>query len=324
MKFIKASGQTAGLVASMAAYLLWGTLPIYWKLINHVPATEILAHRIVWCFLFMVLFIVATRRTSYFITEVRHLLADKKRIFNLFICAFLISVNWLTYIWAVNDNRIIETSFGYYINPLVSVLLGIIVLHERLAFWPAVSFVCATIGVAATILHAGTVPWVSLVLAVSFGLYGLYKKIVKLSAVTSITLETIIVLPVAMGYLLHLASLGENSLNFDTLLVSGLLIGAGAVTAIPLVLFSYGASKLPLTIVGLTQYFSPTMSLLIGIFLYHETFTAIHMVSFSFIWLALIIFSLAQTPPFTTAEKRLGAYWSKIRRDRLTKAAKTL
>ena len=299
------SGQTAGIISSIAAYILWGIFPIYWKMVQQVPAHEILAHRIVWCFVFMVLVIYATKRTASIMTAVRGILADKKRTIDLFICSGLITINWLTYIWAVNDNRIIETSFGYYINPLISVLLAIVVLNERLSFWHTVSLLLATVGVVNMIFQLGTLPWVSLVLAVSFGLYGLYKKIVNLGAITAITLETLILTPAALCYLLFLEHQGIGSLFSVSPAVTLLLVCAGAVTAIPLLLFSHGASRLPLTIVGFIQFFSPTMTLLVGVFLYNENFTPAHLISFSFIWLALVVFSLAPTAPFTKLESIL-------------------
>jgi chloramphenicol-sensitive protein RarD len=219
--------------------------------------------------------------------------------------SILISVNWLTYIWAVNHNHIIDTSLGYYINPLVSVLLGVVVLKEKLSFWQIFAFFLALTGVLNTAVHLGSVPWVALVLAVCFGLYGLFKKMINLGAITGLTLETLVISPFALLYLHYVHNSGAGAFGFDSPAVSGLLAGAGIVTAVPLLMFAGGARRLPLSIVGFLQYIAPTIALILGIFLYHEPFTSVHLVSFIFIWAALTIFSLAKTRSFITLEKIL-------------------
>jgi len=294
--------QAWGIASAIGAYTLWGFLPIYWKLIQQIPALEILAHRIVWCLLFMGMALFATKGIISFRREIRNIADQRKRLFGLVCAAVLITLNWLIYIWAVNDNRIVETSLGYYINPLVSVFLGIIVLKERLTFWQTVAVVLAGLGVLNLTFNFGTFPWVSVSLAISFGLYGLVKKIVNIGAITSITLETLLLSPLALIYIAYLQWQGIGAFDFGQSMIAGMLIGSGIVTAIPMVLFSNSAIRLPLTVLGFIQYLSPTIALFIGVFLYHEPFSLTHLISFSLIWLALVIFSLARTKAFVHIE----------------------
>ncbi len=298
--FGKNNDQMIGIISAISAYFLWGVLPVYWKLIHDVPATEVLAHRIIWSLVFMLIVLVVTKGMGSFIAECRQILASRKQIVGVIMTAILISVNWCTYIWAVSENRIVEASLGYYINPLVSVVLGMIVLKEKLSSWQMLSFGLATIGVAIMALNFGGIPWVSLVLAISFGVYGLFKKMVKIGAITGITVETAISSPIALLYVSYLQVQGIGAFQFNS--VSLLLMGAGIVTAIPLVLFAKGASRLPLSMLGFIQYMSPTISLLIGVFIYHEPFTSVHCLAFAFIWLALIVFSLSKTSLFLTVK----------------------
>lgn len=290
-----------GILSAIAAYVFWGILPMYWKLIAEIPAHEILAHRIFWSFIFMACLLTVMKKNQAFYVECRQVAAQPRKLFGVVAGAVLISVNWFIYIWAVNDNRIIETSLGYYINPLFNVLIGMILLHERLSFWQLIAVVLAAIGVLNLALNFGSIPWVAIVLAVSFSCYGLCKKIAGLSAMTSITIETLLIAPFSFIYLLFLHTTGKG-LPFTLSPQSVLLIGTGVVTAIPLLLFSNSANKLSLTVLGLIQYVSPTIGLLLGIFLFHETFTYVHLVSFGFIWLALLVFSLSKTPLFAQLE----------------------
>lgn len=300
MQTLKANEQLKGVAAAVGAYGMWGILPMYWKLLK-VPADEILAHRILWSFLLMVAIILVTKNYRPVIDDWRALMANVKRRTAMVAASLLISVNWLTYIWAVNDNRIVETSFGYYINPLVSVLLGIVVLKEKLSFWQMVSFIIAFGGVLNMSLNFGSVPWVALVLAITFGLYGLCKKMVNVGAVTSITIETLLVTPIALVYISFIEQQGNGAFTND-FTQAVLLAGAGIVTAIPLMLFASSANRLPLAILGFTQYLSPTITLVVGVFYYHEPFTHTHVISFGLIWLALTVFSLARTRPFIAVE----------------------
>jgi len=256
-----------GTASAAGAFLLWGILPVYWKSIISVPSDQIIAHRILWCFLFLVLVLIFTGRIRGFLSELRGVMARPKQLAGLFTASLLISINWYLYIWAVNSGRIVETSLGYYINPLVSVLLGIIFLKEKLTLWQIVSFLLAFVGVLNITLSYGAVPWVSLTLAVSFGMYGLFKKIVCLDAISGLTMETMIITPFALAFLIYVYKSGTLVFSFGFSLISILTMGAGVVTAAPLLLFAGGANRLPLYAVGFLQYLSPTISLLLGVFL---------------------------------------------------------
>ncbi|MBP2638134.1 MAG: RarD protein, superfamily transporter [Firmicutes bacterium] len=294
--------QIGGVASAIGAFTLWGFLPIYWKLIQQVPALEILAHRIVWCLLFMGLVLFATRRIRSFRQETLIIVGQRKRFLGLISAAVILSLNWLIYIWAVNNNHIVETSLGYYINPLISVFLGVFVLKERLTLWQTVAVVLAGLGVLNLTVNFGTFPWIAVSLAVSFGLYGLAKKILNIGALTSIMLETSLMTPLALVYLSYLQQKGTGTFDCSQPVLAGLLIGAGIVTAMPMVLFSNSAIQISLTMLGFIQYLSPTIALFVGVFLYHEPFSLTHLVSFSLIWLALTIFSLSQTKAFAHVE----------------------
>lgn len=298
MKLKSTNEFVVGTASAAGAFLLWGILPVYWKSIISVPSDQIIAHRILWCFLFLVLVLIFTGRSRGFLRELRGVMARPKQLAGLFTASVLISINWYLYIWAVNNGRIVETSLGYYINPLVSVLLGIVFLKEKLSLWQIVSFLLALVGVLNMAVSFGAVPWVSLALAVSFGMYGLFKKIVCLDAINGLTMETMIITPLALAFLIYAYKSGTLVFNFGFSPISMLTVGAGVVTAAPLLLFAGGTNRLPLYIVGFLQYLSPTISLLLGVFLYHESFTAVHMVTFSLIWAALIVFSVATTRSF--------------------------
>lgn len=299
---MKQEKGTDGIVTAILTYVLWGILPMYWKTIAQVPAHEILAHRIFWSFIFMAVLVILMKKIGQVSNECRQAMGSPKKLLGVASGALLISINWFIYIWAVNDNRVIETSLGYYINPLVSVLIGIIILEEKLSFWQVVSVLLAAIGVLNMTLHFGSVPWVSLALAVSSGFYGLCKKVAGLTAITSMMLETLLIAPFAFIYLLYLHSYGSGFvLTLST--TSWLLVCTGIVTVIPLLLFSYSATKLSLTVLGLFQYVMPTIGLILGVFLYHESFTTIHFISFMFIWLALILFSLSKTSTLIKAKR---------------------
>lgn len=295
MKIEKSNQQVVGVASAAGAYALWGIMPIYWKLVNSVPSLEILAHRIVWSLVFLFFVLLAAGKLRSFSAELKAVLANPRQRLCLASASIIVSVNWLTFIWAVTHEHIIETSLGYYINPLISVFLGIAVLKEKLSFWQTVSFFLAAIGVLNLTLHFGAFPWVALILAVSFGLYGLLKKVLNFGALSGIAAETLIIFPLPLVYLAYLNRTGHGAFAAGPPAVTLLLAGAGIVTAVPLILFASGAIRLPLSTVGFLQYISPTISLVLGVFLYHEPFTAVHLVSFVLIWAALTIFSLSRT-----------------------------
>ncbi|MGE5628759.1 MAG: EamA family transporter RarD [Solirubrobacterales bacterium] len=282
--------KTKGIVYAIAAYTLWGFLTLYWKLIDNVFSIEILSNRIVWAFVFTILIIAVTKQWG----ELKNIVKDKKQMFYIFIAAILIAINWGVYIWAVNADKIVDASLGYYINPLLAVALGVLIFKEKLDFWTWTAILVAAIGVIIKTVEFGKVPWISFVLAISFALYGAIKKSVKASSIVGLTLETAILAPVAAAYIVsrHLGGIGA----FDTqgTLVISILLGSGVVTAIPLLLFASSAKRIPLSLVGLTQYISPTISLIIGVFMYHEGFTKVDMIAFCFIWAALAIYSASQ------------------------------
>ncbi|ARI75942.1 EamA family transporter RarD [Halobacillus mangrovi] len=292
-----------GVVYTAGAYILWGFLPIYWKLVQQIPAFEILAHRIVWSFVFMGIVVLIAKKQRSLVEECRSILQNKKRTLGITLASITISINWVTYIWAVNTDHVVEASLGYYINPLVSILLGMIVLKETFSRAQWVAFLLAGSGVFYMTAHFGSVPWIALLLAFSFGSYGLLKKLVPLNAMFGLTIETLIVTPVALIYLLSQQAGQWGQVNWLSL-TTVLVFGAGIVTAIPLLLFSAGAKRIPLSMVGFLQYFAPTIMLFIGVFLYHEPFTNVHAISFTLIWAGLAVYTV-------TRMKRLKKYEAK-------------
>lgn len=292
---MESQSSRRGIVYAAGAYVMWGVLPLYWKLIQSVSAEEILAHRFVWSFVFMLLILGFSKRWRQFGMEWKRLLHHPKSFTSLTIASLLISINWFLYIWAVNHGHIIETSLGYYINPLVSILLGMVVLKERLNFWQLLSVACAAVGVMVLTVQFGSFPWISLSLAVSFGIYGLVKKLTNFDAMIGLTMETLVITPLAFIYLIFLQVNGNIAFGASSLSDSLLLMGGGAATALPLLYFAKGAKLIPLSMVGFLQYIAPTISLCIGVFLYNEHFTKAHMTAFFFIWTALVIFSFAKT-----------------------------
>ncbi|MFC3882245.1 EamA family transporter RarD [Bacillus songklensis] len=287
--------QTTGIVYAAGAYLMWGVLPLYWKLLDQVPSEEILAHRVFWSFIFMMILLAAGRRIGESLREFKKLMRSPKSFFSLAAASLLISINWFVYIWAVNHGHVIEASLGYYINPLVSILLGIIVLKEKLNSWQIISVVSAAAGVLFLTGHYGKFPWIALILALSFGLYGLAKKMIPMDSTMGLTFETLMVTPLAVAYLVLLFVKGEAGFGTASLLNHALLIGAGVATAVPLLYFAKGAKLIPLSMVGILQYIAPTITLILGVFVFHEHFSKVHMLAFSFIWTGSIIFSLAKT-----------------------------
>lgn len=283
-----------GIMYGLGAYCLWGILPIYWKLLQHVPALEILANRFIWSAVFVFFLLLVTGKFKVFLSETAAVFSKFKTGTAMLAAAVTISFNWGIFIWAVEAGRIVESSMGYYINPLVSVLFGMVFLREKLDKLQWTAVICAVIGITIMLVKNGSLPWVSVSLAFTFALYGLLKKIIPVSAMTSIMLETLLIMPVAIGYLYFLSTSGDCTYQSGDLLTISVLIGAGAVTATPLLLFTSCAKLLPLKIVGFMQYLSPTISLFLGIFVYGEVFTSTHMLSFGCIWLGLLFFTWSQ------------------------------
>lgn len=283
-----------GIFYGLGAYLLWGVLPIYWKLLQHVEAMEILASRFLWSAVFVFLLLLATGKLNIFMQETKAIFSTKKKACCMVLAAIMISFNWGIFIWAVEAGRIVETSMGYYISPLMNVLFGVVFLRERLAKLQIAAVSCAAVGIGVIIVHNGGLPWVALTLPLTFAFYGLLKKIIVAQPMTSILLETLLISPLAAGYLYYL-SINEGtvyqSCDMNTLL---LLAGAGAVTATPMLLFTACARKLPLNIVGFLQYISPSISLMIGVSIYGEPFTGTTAAAFGCIWAGLALFIWSQ------------------------------
>lgn len=274
-----------GLLAALAAYLIWGLFPIYWKLLSHVPALQTMAHRTVWCAAFVALFLLL-RRDFGWIAQL-----SRRTVAMLGASALLIACNWWLYIWAVNHGHIVETSLGYFINPLVSVLLGVTVLRERLRplQWLAVALAAA--GVLYLTVQAGRLPWIALAIAASFGGYGLWRKLTPVAAVHGLAFESALLFLPALGVLLWSEHAGGGVFGHGGLRTDLLLVLGGAVTAVPLVWFAYAARRIPLSLIGLLQYLVPTLQLLCGVWLFQEPFTRVHWIGFGLIWLALAIYA---------------------------------
>lgn len=283
-----------GIFFGLAAYVLWGILPVYWKALELVSPFEILSSRFMWSCVFVFLLIIFQKKWLLFAKEVKQVFSNVKTGAAMVAAGITISFNWGTFIWAVNNGHIVETSMGYYINPLVSILFAVVFLRERLDKMQLAAITCAFIGVASMVYSFGKIPWVSLTLAFTFALYGLLKKILPVSALTSIVLETLLITPLALVYEYSLWQQGVSFYASGNLQIIMMLTGAGVVTAIPLLLFTAGARLLPLKIIGFLQYISPTLTLLIGVFVYNEAFTASHLLAFGWIWAALLLFIVSQ------------------------------
>ena len=277
-----------GIWYGIAAYAMWGFFPIYWKLLHEVPALQVIGHRIGWSFILLLIYILATKQWNNF----RSVSFNRKTLGIYAIAGVLLSINWLIYVWGVNAGFIVETSLGYFINPLLSVSFGVLFLREKLRPMQWVPVGIATIGVIYLTVTYGRLPWIALSLAVSFGLYGLVKKLSPLGSVYGLTLETGIVFPIALIYLTFVQTNGSGAFLHDGAIVDILLAGAGIVTTIPLLMFASAAKQIPLNMVGILQYLAPTFQFLIGVFIYKEPFDHNHLIGFSIVWVALVIFAV--------------------------------
>lgn len=277
--------MNSGILYALVTYILWGLFPIYWKQLHHVDAVQLIAHRIFWAFAMLLLVVMVTGQWKKFRAKLNEPTLKAHGA-----AAFLLSINWLTYVWAVNNGYIVESSLGYFINPLFSVFLGMVFLKERLRPLQWVPIVLAGIGVLYLTFVYGRLPWIALVLAFSFGIYGLLKKKSSLGSLYGLTLETGIMLLPALGYLTYIGLQGDAAFMRIDAQTDLFLIGSGAVTAIPLLLFAKAAQSIPLTMIGLMQYIAPTGQFLIGVLLYQEEFTSSQAIGFVVIWIALIFF----------------------------------
>jgi chloramphenicol-sensitive protein RarD len=274
-----------GIWYGLGAYVLWGFFPIYWKLLHGINAFQLISHRIIWSFVLLMIVILATRQFADFRATAR-----SKNLWVYLVAALLIGVNWTLYVWAVNENYIIETSLGYFINPLISVLLGVLFLRERLRISQWIPVILAALGVTYLTFVYGRLPYIALALAFSFGVYGLVKKLSPLGSLYGLTVETGILFLPAVGYLLFAEANGNGAFLHTGVISDLLMVGAGLVTTIPLLLFASAARSVPLWVVGLLQYIAPTLQFLIGVFIYKEPFSHNQLIGFGIVWIALVIF----------------------------------
>jgi chloramphenicol-sensitive protein RarD len=276
-----------GFLAAMSAFAIWGLFPLYFHPLHEVSAVQVIAHRIVWSCLFVLAWIGLRREFP----ALRATLADRSLLWRLAISATLITINWLTYVWGVTHGHVVETSLGYFIGPLVNVLLGVVLLSERLspAQWAAVALAVA--GVGYLTVMTGSLPWIALTLAFSFATYGLIRKVVKVESLPGLATETLLLVPFAGAYLLWCESAGIGALGHAAPAVDALLVGSGPLTAIALFLFAYGTRLLPYSTVGVLQYITPTLQFICGVFALHEPFERARAVGFGIIWAALLIYT---------------------------------
>jgi len=281
------SDATWGVVYAALAFLIWGISPIYWKALQAVPALEIVLHRMVWSFFFLVPIIIVMRRWQEFVDVFK----NYRTLLILLVTALIVGGNWLLYIWAVNNDYLLQASLGYYINPLVNVVLGMVFLKERLRRPQILSVLLAFSGVLYLTISYGEFPWIALLLALSFGFYGLIRKVAPVGALVGLTVETLLLSIPALIYLIYLDSRGVGSIFRVSLKLSLLLMGCALVTAVPLLLFTLSARRLYLSTLGLLQYIAPSCMFILAVFLFREPFSSGQVVTFIFIWTALAIYS---------------------------------
>lgn len=277
-----------GVLYGIGAYLIWGFFPLYLKMLQAVPAIQIMFHRVVWSFLLFAALILIRKEWG----KLKAAVSAAKTLGVYVFAAGLLATNWLVYVWGVNTGHVVETSLGYFINPLVSVALGVVFLRERLRPMQWVPIGLVAVGVLYLTVQHGTLPWIALALAFTFGMYGLLKKISPLGALYGLTLETAILFLPAVGYLFYVESQGNGSFGHTGWEPTLLLVLSGVVTSVPLLMFATAARSIPLSMVGLLQYIAPTCQFLLGVLVFGEPFTQVRLVGFGIIWIALLIFTL--------------------------------
>lgn len=282
--------RAEGVLFAVIAYGVWGLAPIYFKWLDFARADEVIVHRIVWS-LVLLLVVVAMRGAWGALAAI---VRSRRQLRFLFASGALVAGNWLVFVWALQNERMIEASLGYYINPLVSVLLGVVFLRERLPPLHWASLALAALGIVNELVNVGGLPWVSLTLALSFGAYGLVRKTVAVDSVLGLTVETALLLPLALGYFVFLSLAGDPAFGRVGVVETIGLLAAGVVTSVPLVAFAAAALRLPLSVLGFLQYLSPSIALLLAIFVYDEPFRPSQMVTFGCIWAALVLFTATE------------------------------
>ncbi|HEY0889217.1 MAG TPA: EamA family transporter RarD [Nocardioides sp.] len=282
------SDQRRGMIFGVAAYVMWGAFPLYFPLLEPADPFEILAHRIVWSALTLLVVVVLLRRVG----RVRALVADRRRLAFLAIAGVTICFNWGGYIWGVNNGYVVETSLGYFINPLVTVMFGVLLLGERLRALQWASLALAGLAVVVLTLDYGRLPWIALLLAFSFGTYGLLKKQANAGAIESLTVETGVVAPVAAAYAVWLAATGASHFSTEGPGHTALMLSAGLVTVVPLVCFGAAATRVPLVTIGLLQYLAPVLQFLLGVLYFDEDMPPVRWIGFGLVWLALVLLTV--------------------------------
>jgi chloramphenicol-sensitive protein RarD len=294
--------RRTGIWLAVSAYTMWGLLPIYWKWLYPLPAQEILAHRVFWSFVLLGLILAMKRHWQW----IPQKLTRPATVFLFVASGILLAANWYVYIWAVNAGQMVEASLGYFMNPLVNVLLGIFFFKEKLRRGQWFAFIFASAGVLYLTFVFGRTPWIGLFLAMSFGLYGLLRKKGSLNSLEGLFFETLLMVPIAFGYLWWMEAGGRASFGHVALGKTVLMIGAGAVTTVPLLCFAAAARRIDLSLMGILQYIAPTLQFLLGVIIYSEPLTRTRMVGFIFIWIALLIFSAESIWFRIMAKKRSG------------------
>ena len=285
---------------SFTAFTIWGILPLYWKALAEVPSPQLMAHRVLWSFVFVLVVVLLKKRwkqTVVFMSTRRTWLACA-------FSAFFIGANWFIYVWAVTSGHVVESSMGYFITPLVSVVLGIVFLREKLGFWKSFSLFFAFGGVLYLTVMYGRFPWIALTLAALFGTYGLLRKIARVDSLTGLFFETAILSPLCFAYLVIQQTRGSGVIGDASFTTYLLLVFSGVVTAAPILFFAHGTRRIPLYMVGFIQYIAPTLQLILGVFVFKESFGTVHRISFGLIWFALLLFSLSHTPLMRRIEPR--------------------
>lgn len=277
-----------GIYYTMAAFFMWGLVPIYFKQVAHVAALEVIVHRVIWSCLFLALVIVVSQGTR----QTWHYLKQRNLMLSLLLCAVVISINWFVFIWAVAQGRIVETSLGYYINPLINIIFGFLFFSERLRKWQVVAIAIAAVGVLYQVILLGEFPWISLALALSFATYGALRKHIKIDATNGLFIETLWLSPIALLLMFWIDQQGLLAFSTEDPSTLWLLLAAGLVTSLPLLAFAAGARRISLTLVGVLQYIGPSMSFLIAVFYYDEPMDIDRLITFALIWCALALFTL--------------------------------
>ena len=278
------------LIAILICYFSWGLFPIYFKLLKSIDAYEVLAMRVLCSFIFMILVVLLAKNKNSISLEIKKVWQNKKSFSLLVLASFLITANWLTYIIAVNTNHVLEASFGYYLNPIVTIILAVVFLKEKLTRIQTIACICVGISLLYLFISIGSLPWISILLALTFGLYSLCKKKIILSPKAGLLIETAIVSPIAIIYMLYLASTSNITFYTSNIATIIALLLSGAITAIPLMLFAKGAVDIPLYLLGILQYLPPTMQFFVGIFIYNEPLSIEKLISFIIIWIAVAVF----------------------------------